>query len=139
MEYQLLSNDNAFLSYHLCPFTQRTLLARFQMNTTDPPHVQFVRKPIYSVMAVMSYVSSEQVQVKPTTHSKHLFVHVSHLSRYCFNSSLLAGVSSQLLRREAASGPECCQSSCHRSQKIREYDACFTQSSLAAGSTADHI
>jgi len=50
-------------------------------------------------------------------------------------NSLLAGVSSQLLQ----SGPECCRSSCHRSQKIRAYDACFTRSSLAAGSTADHI
>jgi len=32
MDYQLLSNDNAFLSYHPFPFTQRTLLARFQVK-----------------------------------------------------------------------------------------------------------
>ena len=40
---------------------------------------------------------------------------------------------------KAASGPECCRSSCHRSQKIRAYDACFMRSSLADGSTADHV
>jgi len=33
MDYQLLSNDNAFLSYHPFPFTQRTLLARFQVKS----------------------------------------------------------------------------------------------------------
>jgi len=66
MEYRLLSNDNAFLSYHPFPFSQRTLLARFQMNSTDPPHVQFIRKPIYSVMALMSFVGGQQIQVKPT-------------------------------------------------------------------------
>jgi len=32
MDYQLLSNDNAFLSCHPFPFTQRTLLARFQVK-----------------------------------------------------------------------------------------------------------
>uniref|UniRef100_A0A671QFG7 Alpha-L-iduronidase n=1 Tax=Sinocyclocheilus anshuiensis TaxID=1608454 RepID=A0A671QFG7_9TELE len=31
INYTLLSNDNAFLSYHPHPFTQRTLTARFQM------------------------------------------------------------------------------------------------------------
>jgi len=66
MTYRLLSNDNAFLSYHPFPFTQRTLLARFQVNTTKPPHVEFIRKPIYSVMALMSFVGGEQVRVKPT-------------------------------------------------------------------------
>ncbi|KAL0194065.1 hypothetical protein M9458_012361, partial [Cirrhinus mrigala] len=40
VNYTLLSNDNAFLSYHPHPFTQRTLTARFQINNTNPPHVQ---------------------------------------------------------------------------------------------------
>jgi len=66
MDYHLLSNDNAFLSYHPFPFTQRTLLACFQVNTTDPPHVQFIRKPIYAVMALMSFIGGEQVHVEPS-------------------------------------------------------------------------
>ena len=74
MEYRLLSNDNAFLSYHPFPFSQRTLLACFQVNTTEPPHVQFIRKPIYSVMALLSFVGGEQIQVKPTQ-CKWVFVH----------------------------------------------------------------
>ena len=36
INYTLLSNDNGFLSYYPHQFTQRTLLARFQMNFTSP-------------------------------------------------------------------------------------------------------
>jgi L-iduronidase len=64
IDYALLSNDNAFLSYQPFPFTQRTLLARFQVNTTRPPHVQFIRKPIYVVMGLLSMLGEEQVRVK---------------------------------------------------------------------------
>ena len=35
INYTLLSNDNGFLSFYPHQFTQRTLLARFQMNFTD--------------------------------------------------------------------------------------------------------
>jgi len=82
MEYHLLSNDNAFLSYHPFPFSQRTLLARFQVNSTDPPHVQFIRKPIYSVMALMSFVGGEQIQVKPAQ-SEYLSVIVNYIFKFC--------------------------------------------------------
>jgi len=66
VDYRLLSNDNAFLSYHPFPFTQRTLLARFQVNGTDATHVQFIRKPVYSAMALLSLVGGEQIHVEPT-------------------------------------------------------------------------
>lgn len=52
--YTLLSNDNAFLSYHPYPFSQRTLTARFQVNNTHPPHVQLVRKPVLTAMALLA-------------------------------------------------------------------------------------
>ncbi|KAG7268471.1 hypothetical protein CRUP_016905, partial [Coryphaenoides rupestris] len=52
--YTLLSNDNAFLSYHPHPFTQRTLTARFQVNDTRPPHVQLLRKPVLVVMGLLA-------------------------------------------------------------------------------------
>lgn len=54
INYTLLSNDNAFLSYYPHYFTQRTLTARFQMNNTKPPHVQMVRKPVLTVMGLLA-------------------------------------------------------------------------------------
>ncbi|XP_037065198.1 alpha-L-iduronidase isoform X4 [Peromyscus leucopus] len=61
IRYVLLSNDNAFLSYHPHPFTQRTLTARFQVNNTCPPHVQLLRKPILTVMGLMALLDGEQL------------------------------------------------------------------------------
>ncbi|XP_051923594.1 alpha-L-iduronidase isoform X2 [Hippocampus zosterae] len=61
INYTLLSNDNAFLSYHPHPFTQRTLTARFQVNNTQPPHVQLIRKPILTVMGLLTLLGETQV------------------------------------------------------------------------------
>lgn len=58
LRYALLSNDNAFLSYHPHYFTQRTLTARFQVNTTRPPHVQLLRKPVLTAMALLALLGS---------------------------------------------------------------------------------
>lgn len=62
VNYTLLSNDNAFLSYHPHPFTQRTLTARFQVNNTHPPHVQLVRKPVLTVMGLLALLGTKTVQ-----------------------------------------------------------------------------
>ena len=59
MRYVLLSNDNAFLSYHPHPFSQRTLTARFQVNNTHPPHVQLLRKPVLTVMGLMALLGEQ--------------------------------------------------------------------------------
>ena len=40
---------------------------------------------------------------------------------------------------KCSNSSKCCRTSCYRSQKIRAYDAHPTWSSLAAGSTADHV
>ncbi|XP_029017214.1 alpha-L-iduronidase isoform X2 [Betta splendens] len=61
INYSLLSNDNAFLSYHPHPFTQRTLTARFQINNTRPPHVQLIRKPVLTIMGLLALLGEEQV------------------------------------------------------------------------------
>ncbi|CAG5128692.1 unnamed protein product [Candidula unifasciata] len=61
--YTLLGNDNGFLSYYPNQFTQRTLLARFQMNVTKPNYVTFVRKPVYMVMSMLSLLGDQQVYV----------------------------------------------------------------------------
>ncbi|RVE68609.1 hypothetical protein OJAV_G00093360 [Oryzias javanicus] len=57
----MLSNDNAFLSYHPHPFTQRTLTARFQVNNTQTPHVQLIRKPVLTVMGLLALLGETQV------------------------------------------------------------------------------
>ncbi|XP_024600758.1 alpha-L-iduronidase isoform X2 [Neophocaena asiaeorientalis asiaeorientalis] len=61
VRYALLSNDNAFLSYHPHPFSQRTLTARFQVNDTRPPHVQLLRKPVLTAMALLALLDGEQL------------------------------------------------------------------------------
>lgn len=61
VRYALLSNDNAFLSYHPHQFSQRTLTARFQVNDTRPPHVQLLRKPVLAAMALLALLDGEQL------------------------------------------------------------------------------
>ncbi|XP_073898875.1 alpha-L-iduronidase isoform X3 [Castor canadensis] len=61
IRYALLSNDNAFLSYHPHPFSQRTLTARFQVNNTSPPHVQLLRKPVLTGMGLLALLDEEQL------------------------------------------------------------------------------
>uniref|UniRef100_A0A1A8LU88 Iduronidase, alpha-L n=1 Tax=Nothobranchius pienaari TaxID=704102 RepID=A0A1A8LU88_9TELE len=67
INYTLLSNDNAFLSYHPHPFTQRTLTARFQVNNTQPPHVQLIRKPVLTVMGLLALLGDTQVLAQVLT------------------------------------------------------------------------
>ncbi|KAG8454291.1 hypothetical protein GDO86_000802 [Hymenochirus boettgeri] len=61
LNYTLLSNDNAFMNYHPHYFTQRTLTARFQMNNTNPPHVQMVRKPVLTVLGLLALLGEIQI------------------------------------------------------------------------------
>ncbi|KAH3707961.1 hypothetical protein DPMN_067382 [Dreissena polymorpha] len=63
---KLLSNDNAFLSWSPYQYTQRTLLARFQMNNTSPPHTHFFQKPVYNGMELLSLLGEIEVQSKIT-------------------------------------------------------------------------
>ncbi|XP_022236209.1 alpha-L-iduronidase-like [Limulus polyphemus] len=62
--YKLLSNDNAFLSFFPHQFEQRTLLARFQMNNTVPPHVQFFKKPVYAVTGILGKLGETLLNYK---------------------------------------------------------------------------
>ncbi|XP_008567550.1 PREDICTED: alpha-L-iduronidase [Galeopterus variegatus] len=61
VHFALLSNDNAFLSYHPHPFSQRTLTARFQVNNTRPRHVQLLRKPVLTAMGLLALLDGEQL------------------------------------------------------------------------------
>ena len=79
-----------------------------------------------------------------------LKLHSSYLICLMLKSIELSSVPSKLLTDQqvqskhlfsaySASHPERCRSSCHRSQKIRAYDACSMRSSLATDSTAGHF
>lgn len=59
-----ISHDNAFLSYHPFEFQQRTLMARFSMNLTDPPHVQFIKKPVYAAMGMLASLGAYASDVR---------------------------------------------------------------------------
>ncbi|CAO1383924.1 unnamed protein product [Diamesa hyperborea] len=48
-----ISHDNSFLNYYPNVFTQRTLLARFQINNTTPQHLQFIQKPVYTALGLL--------------------------------------------------------------------------------------
>ncbi|KAK7496613.1 hypothetical protein BaRGS_00012265 [Batillaria attramentaria] len=84
INFTLLSNDNGFLSYYPHQFTQRTLVTRFQMNSTTTlcsnasiataahksqsapassheNYVTFVRKPIYAAMCLLSKLGDQQL------------------------------------------------------------------------------
>ncbi|MCI4392342.1 hypothetical protein PGIGA_G00144970 [Pangasianodon gigas] len=67
INFRLLSNDNAFLSYHPHQFTQRTLTARFQINNTHMPHVQLIRKPVLTAMGLLALLGEQQVEVTMVT------------------------------------------------------------------------
>lgn len=49
-----ISHDNSFLDFSPNNFMQRTLLARFQMNRTIPKHTQFIVKPVYMALNLLS-------------------------------------------------------------------------------------
>lgn len=53
-QFESISHDNSFLSYHPFEFSQRTLLARFVMNDTHPKSVKFIQKPVYAALGMLS-------------------------------------------------------------------------------------
>lgn len=60
--YNLLSNDNGFISYPPSFFRQRTLLARFQVNHSHPRKVEFVKKPVLGVMGLLALLGDQQIK-----------------------------------------------------------------------------
>lgn len=48
-----ISHDNGFISYHPYEFYQRTLLALFQLNNTNPVEIQLIQKPVYAALAML--------------------------------------------------------------------------------------
>lgn len=62
-----ISHDNAFLSYHPYEFEQRTLLARFQMNETKPYFVDFIQKPVYAALGLLSSLGKFAAEIVMTS------------------------------------------------------------------------
>lgn len=54
-----ISQDNAFLSYHPFEFSQRTMLARFQMNLSQPQiYSEYVQKPVFASLGFLANLGS---------------------------------------------------------------------------------
>ena len=60
--FSSLNYENAYMSNFPHQFTQRTLLARFQVNNTFPPFVQFVKKPVFLVYGLMGLLGDQLLQ-----------------------------------------------------------------------------
>ncbi|XP_049961209.1 alpha-L-iduronidase [Schistocerca serialis cubense] len=69
-----ISNDNGFLSSQPHSFTQRSLLARFQMSGTTPPHQQFFQKPVYAVMGLLSLLGKAEMRSRLLEPDKKVFL-----------------------------------------------------------------
>lgn len=69
-----ISHDNSFLNFYPNFFTQRTLLARFQMNNTTPKHVQFIQKPVYSALGLLSHLAVNAGAVNVITNKQLSYV-----------------------------------------------------------------
>lgn len=66
-----ISHDNSFLSYHPFEFEQRTMLARFVYNNTQPKSVIFIQKPVYAALGMLSSLAnaaSETITEKNITY-----------------------------------------------------------------------
>lgn len=79
-----ISHDNSFLNFYPNFFTQRNLLARFQMNNTTPKHVQFVQKPVYSALALISNLASNagKVNLFTKTNLSYVITTNNYLERF---------------------------------------------------------
>lgn len=85
-----ISHDNSFLNFYPNFFTQRTLLARFQMNNTTPKHVQFVQKPVFSALGLLSNlaVNAGKVNVIADKNLSYVIT-VSHRPRGFYSCVLI--------------------------------------------------
>ncbi|XP_042862942.1 alpha-L-iduronidase-like [Penaeus japonicus] len=66
--------DNAFLNYFPNFFEQRSLMARFQINTTLPRQAQLIKKDAYSVLALLSLLGDHVLSSTEDTRRKGLSV-----------------------------------------------------------------
>lgn len=73
-----ISHDNSFLSYHPYEFEQRTLLARFSMNQTQPKTVHFIQKPVYAALGMLARLADNAMSVSSNKHVRYLITQNQH-------------------------------------------------------------
>lgn len=73
-----ISHDNSFLSYHPYEFEQRTLLARFAMNHTQPKTVHFIQKPVYAALGMLAKFADYATAVNVNKHIRYLITQSQH-------------------------------------------------------------
>ncbi|CAG9806028.1 unnamed protein product [Chironomus riparius] len=83
-----ISHDNSFMNYYPFIFDQRTLLARFQINNTRPKHLQFIRKPVFTALGLMSNLGKYASNVRRINNISYV-VSVNNNTEQFFSSILL--------------------------------------------------
>jgi L-iduronidase len=84
-----ISHDNSFLNFYPNFFTQRTLLARFQMNNTTPKHVQFIEKPVYAALGLISYLGDFASSMKTSKNISYVITSNGNNSAKFYACSLV--------------------------------------------------
>lgn len=84
-----ISHDNAFLNFYPHVFTQRTLLARFQMNNTTPKHVQYIQKPVFNALGLASNLGGYATEVKTINNNTTFIVSGNKNQSEKFYASIL--------------------------------------------------
>lgn len=84
-----ISHDNSFLNFYPNFFTQRTLLARFQMNNTKPKHVQFIQKPVFSALGLLTNLADYAGEVKVVSNTNLSYIITTNNNSAQFYSCIL--------------------------------------------------
>ncbi|KAG5682536.1 hypothetical protein PVAND_011883 [Polypedilum vanderplanki] len=67
-----ISHDNSFMNFYPNIFTQRTLLARFQMNNSVPIYSQIIQKPVYSALGLIANLAKNASNYQKTQNLSYL-------------------------------------------------------------------
>lgn len=93
--FESISHDNAFLSYHPHEFSQRTLFARFQMNKTSTKYSEFIQKPVFSALGLLANLGPLS---KPVQKKKDLWLWKTKSEDGSFRSLLILSTKSNSKR-----------------------------------------
>lgn len=96
-----ISNDNGFISYHPYEFYQRTLLALFQLNNTKPVEMQFIEKPVYAAMGLLSNLGAFAGDVKNVSETLSLWT-TSHPNESLFVCGIVSSATKLMNRGSKA-------------------------------------
>lgn len=84
-----ISHDNSFMNFYPHIFTQRTLLARLQINNTVPKHVQFIRKPVFTALGLASNLGQYASNVETVNNNISYVISVNNHTDQFYSCILL--------------------------------------------------